>query len=79
MMDNECNLIYIANIFLLEERLHILIAHHALVKDVSTGLLALNHLYHLSVCATVRRTFMEGSDRFLCHSLISVKDFTFIT
>ena len=55
---------------LLEEIFYSLVGNHALVEDVSTGLGALDHLNNLSICATIRRTFVEGSDRFFCHSML---------
>ena len=51
----------------LEEVFHSLVGHHALVENVSACLWTLHHLDNLCVCATVRFTFLEGSNRFLCH------------
>ena len=52
-----------------EEILHSLIRHHFLIENVSTSLGALYHFDNLCVCTTIHVTFVEGSDRFLCHSL----------
>ena len=52
-----------------EEILNVFVAHHALVKNVCTGLGALNHLDNLGVGTTVGLTGLESSDCFLCHVL----------
>jgi hypothetical protein len=54
-------------VLVLEEILYCLIGNHLLIEDVSTGLGALYHFDNFCVCATVRFTFLEGSNRFLCH------------
>ena len=56
----------------LEEILNSLVRYHLLIENVSTSLRALNHLDNLCICATIHVTFVEGSDRFLCHSLFKL-------
>ena len=53
---------------LFEEVLHSLVGNHLLIEDVGTRLRAANHLNHFRVSATILRTFVEGSNGFLCHS-----------
>lgn len=52
-----------------EEILNVFVAHHALVKNVSTGLGALHHFDNLGVRTSVCLTGLESSDCFLCHVL----------
>ena len=55
----------------LEEILNSLVRNHTLIENVGTSLRALNHLDNLGLCASVHRTFVEGSDRFFCHMILS--------
>ena len=69
-----CNLSFLSDksILILEEVLNILVRNHLLVEDVGTRLGALHHLNHLCVSATILRTFVEGSNGFLCHTSVVI-------
>ena len=56
----------------LEEVLNGFVGNHLLIKDVSTSLGALYHLDNLRVSASILRTFVEGSNGFLCHSFLQL-------
>ena len=62
--------ILVFNRLFLEEILYFLIGYHLLIEDVSTCLGALNHLDHFCISATILRSFVEGSNGFLCHILL---------
>ena len=63
---------YLSSGLVVEEILNSLVWYHLLIENVCTSLRALNHLDNLCICATIHVTFVEGSDRFLCHSLFKL-------
>ena len=59
--------LYLLRRLVLKEVLYCLVGNHLLIENISTGLRTLHHFDNLCVSATILRTFVEGSNGFLCH------------